>query len=286
MLLGILTALTAASAPACQPVVGAEALWRKDTRWVIVGEIHGTTEMPRAFANLACLAAKSGRPVTIALEFSADWQPVIDSYMQSKGDAAATAALLALPVWKAEFQDGRGSQAFLSLFENLRRLHSAGMIKRVVATDKKAAPLAAGQTRDDAMANNWKNVVAPADGLILALVGNIHAMRRPLDRPGGAIYPAASLLDASKTVTVNVRSNGGTAWNCQVDGCATHPSGPDRQAAPGIAFSTDPSVPWHAVYELGTITTASAPAVVPPVGQPKPKPPLPPGPRTGCPGPS
>lgn len=72
IMLGIVAALLGAATPACTPVPGSSRLWESTIRWVIVGEMHGTNESPDAFANLICLAAATGRPVTVALEYTAD----------------------------------------------------------------------------------------------------------------------------------------------------------------------------------------------------------------------
>lgn len=98
-MLGVLALLAASAAPAaCAPVEGAASLWAKrETRWVIVGEMHGTNETPDAFTNLVCLAARSRGPVTVVIEYPADMQPVLDSWLASDGGArrAARRAVLA-----------------------------------------------------------------------------------------------------------------------------------------------------------------------------------------------
>ena len=68
----------------CTLLSGANQLWQPSTRWVVVGEQYGTNETPDAFANLVCLAAATGRPVTVALEYSRDWQSAIDAWVVSK----------------------------------------------------------------------------------------------------------------------------------------------------------------------------------------------------------
>jgi len=87
-MIAILAALLGATA-SCTSVSGADQLWQPTTRWVIVGEMHGTNETPDAFSNLICLAAATSRPVTVALEYSADDQAVIDAYLASNGNAQA-----------------------------------------------------------------------------------------------------------------------------------------------------------------------------------------------------
>ncbi|MEP7211342.1 MAG: hypothetical protein ABI740_10935, partial [Alphaproteobacteria bacterium] len=252
--------LLAAAASACAPVEGADRLWLPATHWVIVGELHGTNETPDAFTNLVCLAASSGRPVTVALEYSADWQPVINAYLNSDGGADARAALLTLPVWQAEMQDGRGSIAFLQMLDRLRRMKMAGRIVGVIGSDV-GGSTPSGQTRDAAMAQAWTAIPTAENGIILALVGNVHAMRKAMVRPERTIVTAGSLMPSARTITVNVVGNGGKAWNCQADGCQEHDNGVPRQASAGIVIATDADYPWSATYELGRLTTAASPAI-------------------------
>ena len=253
-----LAALAAATMP-CTPVPGAEKLWRPEIRWVVIGEMHGTAETPPAFLNLACLAARSGRPVTVALEYPSDCQPELDAFLASDGGPQARSALLTLPIWHSPMPDGRSSRAFQALIEGLRRLRQTRMIDGVVASDDSYA-MRGVMPRDAAMARQWQAIPAPAGGVILVLVGNFHAIRRSVG-PQGTMHPSASLLPADRTVTVNVVGNGGSAWNCMSDGCGVHSNGPPRQAERGIHPLNDAERRWDTVYELGVPTTASPPAV-------------------------
>jgi hypothetical protein len=257
----VLAALVSASSVStCTPVVGADQLWRQSIRWIIVGEIHGTNETPDAFINLVCLAAETRRPVTVALELSSDGQPVIDAYLASDGGTQARASLLSLPNFTAEMQDGRGSGAFARLLERLRQMKMVGKVKQVIATDISASTPSA-QDRNVAMARNWIAIPAPKNGVILTLVGNVHAMRTPITFGKRTIVPAGSLMPVDQTVTLNVIGNGGTTWNCQAEGCAAHANGPARQTGAGINYSKASDRRWDGVYELGVATTAAEPAI-------------------------
>lgn len=262
MITSFLLSLALAPLADCRAVPGAEQLWAPGVRYVVVGELHGTNETPDAFANLACLAAHTGRPVTIALEYPADAQAAIDAWLRSDGSASAKAALLELPIWHGAMQDGRSSVAFLRLFETLRVMKQAGTIRGVMASDVTALPT--NGTRDAAMAGAWQRIDAGATGIVLVLVGNLHAMRQ--QREGFPLIPAASLLPRDRTVTIDAVGNGGQAWYCQQDGCGANRAGPPRDAAEAIVRFDDAAAPWDARYELGRPTTAAAPAVPKPGG--------------------
>ena len=251
MLIAAALALAAGQAVGLCPVPpGAEVLWQPAIRYLLIGEIHGTVETPAAFADLVCAAARSGRPVTVALEYSSDSQPVVDAFLASNGDAEARAALLALPIWQDEWQDGRSSTAFLALFERLRVLKQAQLIRGVVCSDTgKDTPKT--MPRDAVMARNWQAVTLGSNGLLIALAGNVHMMRRPVEQPGITIHTAGSLMPRERTMTVDVRYNGGKAWSCQQDGCGVHAAGRARRVEPGLVPTTDPAEHFDAVLELG-----------------------------------
>jgi hypothetical protein len=255
----IAAALLSAIAPSCAPVPGASRLWQPGTRWVIVGEMHGTNESPDAFANLVCLASATGRPVTVAVEYTSDDQTAIDAFLASDGSPAARAVLLKLFLFTSKFQDGRGSGAFMRLFERLRILKQAGRIDGVIASDVgRATP--EGQERNAAMAQTWTGIAAPDDAIILAYVGNLHAMRKSIAIGDRTIVPAGAIMPVKRTVTINIDGNGGKAWNCQDDGCRPHDNGNSRPAASAITYSTAADRQWDATYELGVPTTAALPA--------------------------
>lgn len=262
MILELVAVASAALTP-CTPLAGVDALWQPPVRWVVAGEIHGTEEVPEAFANLACLASKTGRPVVVGLEYSADWQPAVDAYLESSGGADARAALLTIPVWHNPIQDGRGSAAFFRMIERFRKMKQSGQIDAVHCYDV-GSDWRPEEKRDAVMARNWKALSAPDDAIILLLSGNVHAMRHPMARPGGSITTAASLMPADRTMTVNFANNGGEAWNCRAEGCGTHKNGPPRNAVAGLVRTTNADVPWHFIFELGRPTIASPPAIDPP----------------------
>ncbi len=144
------------------------------------------------------------------MEYSSDDQPVVDAFLASNGDAKARAALLTLPIWHDAWQDGRSSTAFLALFERLRVLQQAGLIRGVVCSDVgKDKPQ--GIARDAIMARNWQAVSLGPDGLLIALAGNVHMMRKPVERPGMTIHTAGSLMPRGATMTVDVGYNGARA---------------------------------------------------------------------------
>lgn len=251
----------AATASSCQGVVGAERLWSKpETQWVMVGEMHGTAEMPALFGDLVCQAVASGRPVLVAMEQGVEMQPAIDAFLVSNGGAAARRAFLAASMWTGKMQDGRSSQAMLALYDRLRVMKQAGQIRGVYAFIPKITSWLGDGPYNALMADRLKTVPAGPKDVVLAYMGSVHAAKSSFGQGANAFLPAAADLQPEHTVSVYIDSNGGSAWNCMEDGCAPH-SMQARDAARG--FTSAERLPWRYdwVFELGAKTSASPPAV-------------------------
>jgi hypothetical protein len=256
-----LAAAAATGAPACIPVRDAATLWAEpETRWVIVGEQHGTNEIPDAFANLVCLAAQARGPVTVAIEYPVEMQPVLDAWLASDGGADAREALLAAPLWNSRFQDGRASVAFLRMFDRLRLLHVAGKVVSVRAFDVPFDGSEKGD-RNAAMARRLTAIADAAKGLTLVLVGNIHARRDEVTFGSTTIRPAAFLLPAAQRVTVDINARGGTMWNCQMQGCHVYTSGAGPARPAGLRWDMSANRNYDVIYMLATPFSAAEPAV-------------------------
>src|SRR5262245_61858050 len=101
-LLLLLAAHGCAVVPPCgPPILGLDDVVRPG-RFTLLGEQHGTREIPAFVGDAVCQAAAGG-PVRLALEISRSEQPRIDAYLNSSGGPSARAALLEGPFWHREF---------------------------------------------------------------------------------------------------------------------------------------------------------------------------------------
>ena len=108
----------------CGNIAGADhVLERTGARYVIVGERHGTKEIPAFFGDLVCHVSELG-PVVVGLEIEAHQQASLEAYLQSDGGPAARAVLLREDHWRNG--DGRASGAMFALIERLRQLRGSG----------------------------------------------------------------------------------------------------------------------------------------------------------------
>lgn len=255
-----LLALAVSAASACPKVEGVDRLWaRHETRWIMVGEMHGTSEMPATFGDIVCqAAATSHRPVTVAVEQDEGMQPLIDAFMASDGGPAARAAFLQTPMWRG--RDGRASEAMFALYERLRRMKQAGQIRGVRAFVPTLHAITPDGPYNALMADRLKAFGAEPGGLVLAYMGSVHAAKSSFGQGEHAFLPAAADLPPERTVSVYINDNGGDAWNCMQDGCAPHPM-QARTATRGLVAAD--SLPWRYdwVFETGARSTASPPVV-------------------------
>lgn len=260
MIATLLAAATLAAPTACAPVPGAEALWKDEIRYVVVGEMHGTTETPAAFADLVCAARDKG-PVTVALEFSEGMQPMLDAFMAAESNEAARAILAAYPHGPFVHHDGRGSAAMLDLLLRLRAMQRETPSLKVVAFAPDS-PRVQGFSQsyyDLDMGHRLATAARKAPGSrMLVLVGNIHAQRKTIERMN--LTPAVVHLPSAEVVSLYVAQQGGTSWNCRGDGCGPVPLPASYdEAARGVIVQPYGDGAFDGVLALGP-TTASEPA--------------------------
>ncbi|MFC0679470.1 calcium-binding protein [Lysobacter korlensis] len=188
-------------------------------RLILLGELHGTREIPELVRLLATRYAAQG-PVLLALEMPHREQASLNAYLSSNGDAHARATLRARALWQRADtdHDGRRSEEMLELIEAMRVLRGQGRDVAMLAYDTAAdAPRNDANARDRFMAE----VVRAAHGALprgrlLVLGGNVHAM---LERPGYAPpqmpVPMGAYLRDLQPVSVRIGAAAGEFWACR-----------------------------------------------------------------------
>lgn len=259
----LLAAASPAEKPHCPPISGwQQVLAKKQARFIVLGEMHGTQEMPAIFADAVCLTAQK-RTVVVALELPDTDQPQIDAWLKSDGGDAAKAALLAVPHWNGNFKDGRSSEALFALLERLRLFYAKGIIRSVVAfqpTNFKTAW--ANEEYEKAMAKRITDAT-PKGATALVLVGNVHAMRTMWERPTYRYLPMAGHLPTRKTLSLNIQNDGGFMWAC--DGPKPENCGPRANGKQvgltkrEVTLTEKAGATYDGMLFLGTGTTASPP---------------------------
>lgn len=246
---------------------------------VLLGELHGTKELPALVGRLACHAASAGTPVVVGLEVPREEQVAVDAYMDSDGGEEARAELLHGTFWRRPYQDGRSSVARLELLERLRGWRQAGQPLSVLAFDVRGQ----GSVRAAGLARRlkWARDRAPA-ATLLVLVGNVQARVVRGTEWDPELSPMGWYLsrEGLPVTSLDARFSGGTAWTCQLtpeeqlacgEGTPVLPRGISREqgiryegSAPFVRLlDADAREGFHGVFYVGPVT-ASPPAVAPP----------------------
>jgi len=262
---GCATAPSARSSPEgadCGPAIPNIDQALKPEVLLLLGEMHGTSEIPRFVGQLACqISSRHG--VRVGLEIPTEEQARVDRFLGSPGEPVDHRALLAGPFWTREYQDGRSSQAMAALFEELRKLKRSGLPVEVFLFDSGGVPPA----RDAAMATNILDQRRDhAKDVFLILSGNLH-VRTVKGTPWDADFVPMGwhLVQAGKSVvSLNNAYSGGATWACtgqSTDSCGAHPQkGKDRSLSSPSIEMTQGSEGYDGIFYVGAIT-ASVPAV-------------------------
>lgn len=235
-----------------------------DAPLLVLGEVHGTREIPQFVAAYLCTAARSRRKLTLALEYPASEQASLDRFFASSGASADVARLLSGPFWRRAMQDGRSSEDMLRLLLSIRVLRADGADLRVLAIDSDGV----ADQRDAAMADHLRSALRQEPGRqVLALLGALHAVRSKGNRFDPQYESAVFRLADQHPLALTVATAGGQAWVCQAStaaSCQVTEWDINRVSpAPAALFTlTPPSPQFDGMFYVGE-TTASPPAVQP-----------------------
>ncbi|WP_141588241.1 hypothetical protein [Myxococcus sp. AB056] len=244
---------------------------------LLLGEMHGTQEVPRFIAQASCQTAVAGTPVTVGLELPLESQTRVDTFLDSAGTEDDWLKLMEAPFWRSPYPDGRSSEAVANMLDQLRQLRSRGLDVDIFVFDH---PKAQGQAREDAMAATVRHQVESSPGRFhVILSGNIHSRTKkglPWDksfRPMGLVLKD----ELDSVVALDMAYNSGSAWICAVDS-----KGVKDQLACGIreakgrdngdrfflhTWGGTNGDGYHGVFYVGPVS-ASAPAMHKGLGRP------------------
>ena len=233
-------------------------------RMVLLGEFHGTREIPGFAGAIACEASKHG-PVVVALELPPS--AAVTAWLSGPDSPHARAQVLADPQWTRAYQDGRTSVAMFELIARIGALRRAGRPVDLVLFDQD--PEQPG--RDPRMAGALLAArSAHPEATLVVLVGDLHARRRPLGNlENEPRWMANFLVDASVPfVSLAGQTATGSSWFCSGPGPET--CGPEfvgsrkEPVQPGrIELQPSPDGAFDGLYQPALTTTASPPAAFP-----------------------
>ncbi|MCB1598770.1 MAG: calcium-binding protein [Lysobacterales bacterium] len=189
-----------------------------DAPFMLLGEKHGTREIPRFVADFL-RAQPEDQALTLGLEYPCSEQSAFERFLDSDGGAAARAALRASSYWQVtnDQHDGRRSEDMLDLLEAVRQIRASGRDIAVLAYDLAPGTKHDHHSRDKMMAESLRAARQERpDRRLLVLTGNVHAMKaRPSYAPPEMQQPMASYLADLKPLAVNIEANSGEFWGCR-----------------------------------------------------------------------
>lgn len=219
------------------------------------GEVHGTAEAPALIADVACHLA-ADNDVAIGLEIPTSEQMLIDEYLASQGTTEDEDRLTESAFWQGG-HDGRSSVAMLNLLRSVLEQNAGGRSVEVFAFDEQSDGSA---NRDEAIASGIRRYRDKNPSrMIVALMGNIHAMQETFTSGDVTIVPAGQLLKDLTPTSVLVAYPEGTAWACMPD-CGTHNVVPGRPLSVPAGFREGPGRSGYSHTYLLESITASPPA--------------------------
>lgn len=230
-----------------------------DRRIVVVGEFHGTREIPLLASHMVEGWAHEG-PVRVGLELPSSLQPVMEAWINGGDRAAARAQMRIIdPAWTRapDQQDGRRNLDVLDLLDRLRTMRAAGRDVGVFAFDIVDASGGAA-ARDLAMAHRFRAAhAALPDARWIIVTGNVHAMKFVPDYCPQCQESMTKHLADLRPFSVEVSAAAGAFHACMSnDPCGPVPSR-DRPARAG-PFS-DEDTPFDYRVVLPRFTPARMP---------------------------
>lgn len=228
-------------------------------RLLVLGELHGTREMPALTAQLLQRYAALG-PVTLALEMPHTEQAALDAYLASAGAVQDWRILASTPFWQVsnDQHDGRRSLQMRQLVEVVRALRQAGASADVLAYDvsRSESDTHDHHWRDARMADNLRAAIERTSGTVVVLTGNVHAMRvRPDWAPAELqLAPMTSLLLDLQPFVVNLTAAEGQFWGCMEGRCRALPVR-TQMPQPLLRF-TEPERTYDLVLQLPVLSVA------------------------------
>lgn len=193
----------------------------------------------------------------MGLEIPSGEQPLIDTYLMSRGTEADKKKLTSSDFWQRGW-DGRSSSAMLGLINGVRTLKERGAPIVIFAFDDQPGT---ELDRDIAIANGIRRFHdSHPSKQIVALMGNVHAMQESITIGPETIVPSGKLLKDLRPISILVAYPKGSVWSCMPD-CGVHeiPAANSFTGSLGFGVGAPPPKGYDYTYSLSSIT-ASPPA--------------------------
>ena len=190
---------------------------------LLIGERHGTKEVPDLIFTLARSALERGESVSLGLEVLDEVSPVFFQFLNRDVEDKNTEKFLNHFWWNPKAQDGRRSKAMLSLLFNVKKLMKEYPDKiNVYFYNVFSANYI---EKEELMAANiYREVNRIKASVNIVLSGRIHTVTK-----GGLPYDVNAksmgehlLVKAPTTKSIVLTYSGGTTWSCYNNKCGIY----------------------------------------------------------------
>lgn len=193
-------------------------------RLVLIGEMHGTNEMPELAVQMIKGLSQNG-PTAVGVEYPIELQPNLDRFMTSGDEKALTETPFFQDV---NYGSGRTSGAMISFLQAIRSLKDIAVFCFDIPFKSQV------EARDTAMASNVVAYLkAHPDRRIITYSGNLHSRLSGKCMGAEILRLSAGALSLANSRNVNIRASKGSIWACfatsdgKVD-CGLHHVGPSQ----------------------------------------------------------
>ncbi len=186
----------------------------------LIGEFHGSNEIPRLFGELVNRIAKLTNGAAVALEMPVFNQSGLDEYVSTLDERI----LREIPQFRHASNDGRASDAMFSVIMEVARIPNVKLFAFDAPAESWLSPDEQG--RDDAMAKNLlaaRKIVGAVPMLVLC--GNLHSCKSrgsffdPGFRSMAWTLDDAAVLQSEKCFSILVNFDRGQTWSQSDEKC-------------------------------------------------------------------
>lgn len=170
-------------------------------RVAVVGEMHGSVEIPGAFLDIVGRSIEKNGRVSVGLELPPDAR---EASCSSAGDNQRLGEF-----WLRDYQDGRSSRAMQALVCELQEMASAGQV-RLLFLDRDSRNYA--ESYDRYAARMIQTEIVAHDQPVIVLTGNFHARNAPDSLVGFMRGMGLDVLSLTASAPV------AETWNCDPSG--------------------------------------------------------------------
>lgn len=195
---------------------------------LVLGESHGSNEVPQYVLGLICEILLEGKSVLLGLEAPSDLSLTYRDWSVGRDN------ILGSEFWSSRYQDGRTSEAMFRLIRDINSMRNVGEQVNVIGLGVPISykvPGFSGDNYDQYMAYRLKEVLSTISvDHVVVLTGGAHASKRPFEVEGyGRIQPFASLLERKSSWVVRLMASDGSTWGCYARGrCGVSDAPVDR----------------------------------------------------------